>query len=145
MYADEPVVGPSRKSHDTSIAAAIVLLAEAFPHCFSVYEGRRRPLKIGIHKDIPAAVDGALTPIELSRALGGYCANSVYLRNSRAGAPRIDLDGNPAGIVTVEQSQRAMARLAARKAFKPPSEPPAPERLSLADLKVAALSRRQSV
>ena len=31
--------------------AAIVLLAERFPARFFVYEGRRRPLKIGIHND----------------------------------------------------------------------------------------------
>jgi sRNA-binding protein len=88
----------------------------------------------------------ALTPIELSKTLGVYCANGIYLRNSREGAPRIGLDGNPAGIVSAEEAQRAKARLAGRKAFKPPSEPLAPKRrLSLADLKAAALARRQSL
>jgi sRNA-binding protein len=51
----------TKKSRDTTVAAVIALLAELFPECFSVYEGRRRPLKIGIHRDILAAVDGALT------------------------------------------------------------------------------------
>ncbi len=34
--------------------AGIELLAKAFPHCFAVYQGKRRPLKIGIHLDIVA-------------------------------------------------------------------------------------------
>jgi len=118
------------ESHNQAVTAAIALLAETFPECFSVYEGRPRPLKIGIHLDILAAVNGALTPLELSKALGAYCANSAYLRSSREGAQRIDLNGNP-------------ARLAARKASKPTrSEPPASRRLSLADLKAAALARK---
>jgi ProP effector len=133
----------TKKPRDTTVAAVIALLAETFPRCFSVYEGRRRPLKIGIHKDILAAVDGALTLPELSKALRVHCANGAYLHSSREGAQRTDLDGNPAGIVTAEESQRAKARLAARKAFKPTtSELPAPKRLSLSDLKAAALARK---
>lgn len=133
------------KLRDTTVAAVIALLAETFPKCFSVYEGRRRPLKIGIHTDILAAVDGALTPLELRKALGVYCANGAYLHSSQEGAQRIDLDGNPAGIVTAEESQHAKARLTARKAFKPTTpELSAPSRLSLADLKAAALARKDS-
>jgi ProP effector len=135
----------TKKVRDTTVAAVIALLAELYPKCFSVYEGRRRPLKLKIHLDIQAALDGAVTPAELSRALGAYCANSAYLHSSREGAPRIDLDGNPAGVVTAEEAQGAKARLAARKAPKPTTtEPSAPRRLSLADLKAAALARRQS-
>jgi hypothetical protein len=58
------------KLQDATVAAVIAVLAEMFPKCFSVYEGRRRPLKIGIHRDIGAALDGAVTPAELHRALG---------------------------------------------------------------------------
>jgi sRNA-binding protein len=131
------------QGHSQAATAAIALLAETFPKCFSVYEGRRRPLKIGIHNDILGAVDGALTPLELSKAMGAYCANSAYLRSSQEGAQRIDLDGNPAGTVTADEEAHAKARLAARKAFKPTtSEPPVPKRLSLADLKASALARK---
>jgi sRNA-binding protein len=58
MCGAETVLESPRKSHETTIAAVIALLAETFPRCFSVYEGRRRPLKIGIHRDILAVVDG---------------------------------------------------------------------------------------
>src|SRR5262245_34878002 len=40
------------------IAAALSLLAERWPKCFSVFERRRRPLKVGIDRDIKAALDG---------------------------------------------------------------------------------------
>jgi len=135
----------ANKLRDTTVAAVIALLAEMFPKCFSVYQGRRRPLKLKIHLDIQAGLGGAITPTELHKALGVYCANDAYLRSSQEGAQRIDLDGNPAGIVTAEEAQDARARLAGRKAPKPTtSEPPTPKRLSLADLKAAALARRQS-
>jgi ProP effector len=138
-----------------AIAAAIALLAERWPKCFAVYEGRRRPLKLGIHKDILAAVDGALTPLELGRALGAYCSNKVYLSNTRTGAWRLDLDGNPAGIVTADEEAHAKATLAGIRAKKEartaaataaaqPAIPQPAKRLSLADLKAAARARRAS-
>ena len=72
---------------DPTVAAVIALLAETFPRCFTVYEGRRRPLKLGIHRDILAAFAEALTPAELNAALRAYCGNRVYLERSHEGAP----------------------------------------------------------
>jgi ProP effector len=77
-------------------------VAETFPRCFSVYEGRRRPLKLKIHLDIQAVLDGAITSAELHRALGGYCSNRAYLEHTLTGAWRLDLDGKPAGTVTAD-------------------------------------------
>jgi hypothetical protein len=57
-----------------AVAAAIALLAELYPKCFSIYERRRRPLKIGIHNDVLAAVDGVITPAELHGALAPTAA-----------------------------------------------------------------------
>src|SRR5262249_48298922 len=65
----------SGKASETTVAAVIALLAETFPKCFSVYQPRRRPLKLKIHLDIQAALDGAITPLELHKALGIYCSN----------------------------------------------------------------------
>jgi sRNA-binding protein len=67
----------------------VVLLVERFPKCFFIYERRRRPLKIGVHKDILAVLD--IAPAELSLALRSYCKNEGYLLNSLKGASRIDL------------------------------------------------------
>jgi ProP effector len=137
------------KASRKAITATIALLAERFPQCFALYERKRVPLKIGIRRDIEAALNGAITPIELSNALRMYCGNSGYLHSTRPGAPRIDLNGKPAGVVTAHESEAARARLKARKQAKAASKPsrpttPAPKRLSLADLKTAAAARRKA-
>src|SRR5262245_4040373 len=133
-----------------AVAAAIMLLAELYPRCFSVYQGRRRPLKIGIHKDILTELDGALTPLELSKALGFYCSNPAYLGRTRKGAERLDLNGEPAGVVTDDEEARAKATLAGIRAKQEARAAAAkalakPKRLSLADLKAAAVARKQGV
>jgi len=143
----------ANKLRDTTVAAVIALLAETFPKCFSVYQGRRRPLKLKIHLDIEAALDGAVTPAELHKALGAYCSNKIYLSHTRTGAWRLDLDGKAAGVVTADEEARARATLAGirakrevrtarAKATAQPAIPQPPKRLSLADLKAAALARK---
>ena len=74
-----------------------------YPGDLSLYEERRWPLKIGIHIDILQQLDGVITPDELSRALRAYVANKVYRSRLKDGVQRRDLDGNPAGVVTVDQ------------------------------------------
>src|SRR5262245_58203375 len=146
----------SKKASDTTVTTVIALLAELWPRCFFMWEARRRPLKLGIHKDILVALNGALTPLELSKALGIYCSNPVYLSNTRNGAWRLDLDGKPAGTVTADEEAHAKAtlagirakkavRTAAAKAAAQPAIPQPPKRLSLADLKAAALARKTSL
>src|SRR5262249_1705329 len=109
--------------------------------------------------DIQANLNGAITPAELHKALGVYCSNPVYLSNTRTGAWRLDLDGNPAGVVTADEEAHAKATLAGinakkaaraapaatAKAAAQPSIPQPPKRLSLADLKAAALARKTGV
>jgi sRNA-binding protein len=51
----------SKRKVDPTVGAVLELLAETFPACFSVYEVRRRPLKVGIHTDILKGLDGAVT------------------------------------------------------------------------------------
>jgi len=54
----------------TAAAKALIeKLADRFPACFAVYEKRRRPLKIGIHDDLVAALDGTVSLRELKAAL----------------------------------------------------------------------------
>jgi len=136
-----------RQKREQAIAAAIALLAETFPKCLSVYQERRRPLKIGIDRDIEAALDGVITAAELHRALGTYCSNQVYLNYTRKGVWRLDLNGEPAGTVTVGEEAHAkevLARIRAKKANKAAAAKAQakPKRLSLADLKAAALARK---
>jgi len=141
------------QGHNQAARAGITLLAELYPKCFSVYEGRRRPLKLKIHLDIQAPLDGAITPAELSKALGMDCSNPAYLGHTRKGAWRLDLDGKPAGIVTADEEAHAKATLAgirakkevrtatAKAAAQPVISQPA-KRLSLTDLKAAVLARK---
>jgi ProP effector len=135
---------PAQLDKYQAIAAAISLLAELYPKCFSIYEERRRPLKLGIHLDIQASLDGAITPAELHRALGAYCSNPTYLSHTRKGAPRLDLNGEPAGTVTADEEAHAKATLVRIRAKKAATKAQAPlaKRLSLADLKAAALARK---
>jgi len=85
-------------------AAVLALLAERWPACLAIFEQRRRPLKVGIHHDIIAALDGTVTAKELSAALRCYTGNAVYRSRLRAGVIRVDLDGRPAGEVTAAEA-----------------------------------------
>jgi len=46
-------------------------LAERFPDCFSI-QVPRAPLKIGIHAEVLAALNGTVKPDQLQRALAKY-------------------------------------------------------------------------
>jgi ProP effector len=114
---------------------------------FFVYERRRKPLKLKIHLDLQAALDGAITPDELHRALRFYCGNEGYLRGLLKGARRVDLAGNPVGTVTADEEDNAKQKLAAMEAKRTrrkqamAQQKAAPKRLSLGDLKAAARAR----
>jgi ProP effector len=97
----------SPKARNPSIAAVIELLAETWPYCFSIYENRRRPLKIGIHHDILAALDGAISAEELEQALRCYVSNKVYRARLATGAIRVGLEGLPAGTVAEKDALAA--------------------------------------
>ena len=63
------------------------------------------------------ALAGAITAKEASLALAIYCGNYGYLKACcKAGAPRIDLNGNVAGSVSAEEAHNANKRLAQRRA-----------------------------
>jgi sRNA-binding protein len=103
------------------------------------------------------------------KALKAYFRSVPYWETLKAGAPRIDLDGNVAGEVTLENEQHALVLIAkaARKAaakeiedrkkanakaesihqvdILPTPVPSGPPRLGLQGLKAAAQARRQLV
>ena len=143
--------------------AALALLCERWPKCFFTFQGRRLPLKIGIHKDIP---EGLIEPKVLRRAFRLYVNNPGYLNAMRLGVARVDLNGEVAGTVDENDAKSAHARLNGirnnRKqprrekavqdvvAAPPPAPSPAPpprrqqpsQRDSLASLREAARKRR---
>jgi ProP effector len=142
-------------NNHTARQAVIDLLADLFPQCFSVFEQERQPLKIGIHADLLAKLNGAITPKECAAALRIYCRNRFYLQSCIEKAPRIDLAGNTVGHVTAEEAGHARRRLAQQKAKyqrRQEAEAKAEEvaarkarnagRISLRDLREAAAARR---
>jgi ProP effector len=142
----------------SNLTDTITVLADLFPACFTVFEQERRPLKIGIHLDVLAALDGAITPKECAKALRVYCANRCYLQSCVENAPRIDLDGNAVGTITAEEASHARRRLAQRKAKQQrrlEAEAKAKEaaerkarnagRISLRDLREAAAARKAAI
>lgn len=102
----------------------IAFLAERFPQCFSA-EGEARPLKIGIFADLVARLEGEmeLSKTQLRSALRLYTSSWRYLYGIKAGAVRVDLDGQPCGELDQQhidhartQLDEARARVAASRA-----------------------------
>lgn len=90
-------------------------LVDRFPACFNFTTPQ--PLKIGIHDDLLALPDG-FERTAVKRFLTRYCTRPRYRRCIKAGAVRVDLQGQPAGIVTVEEAEAARTAVAAWKAKK---------------------------
>ena len=68
----------------------IALLVARFPNTFAMFQERRKPLKLGIHHDLAAA----LGEVEhLNAALAYYTHSIGYLKAQKAGAKRVDLEG----------------------------------------------------
>jgi ProP effector len=141
-------------------------LAALWPKAFFINQDARKPLKLGIHRDMVGHAHG-LSGTDLRRALGQYCNSPGYLAACTEGAERIDLNGMFAGTVTAEAvaaavrmalSQKTLQREA--KVEKAVAVAAVPERqvalknddpkngnaikLSLSDLRAAAARRRQA-
>jgi len=95
----------------------IAFLAERFPHCFNA-EGEARPLKIGIFQDLVERVQGEmnLSKTQLRSALRLYTSSWRYLYGIKAGATRVDLDGNACGELDEQHVEHARKQLEEAKA-----------------------------
>ena len=122
-------------------APELLPLAELFPACFDWEQPR--PLKIGIHKHLIQAGHDRATVL---RSLKAYCTASRYRAALQAGAARIDLRGQPAGVVTEreaahareEPTPRAERAAAARKSLPPDATPLPKEHLVPGRLELTA-------
>jgi ProP effector len=86
-------------------------LATLYPLCFFRTHELRRPLKIGIREDI-IAQHPELQPDMIVSALQIYTRCAPYWSTLKAGAARIDLEGNVVGEVTLEDEQAAKRKIA---------------------------------
>ena len=110
-------------------APELLPLAELYPACFD-WENPR-PLKIDIHKPMIRAGHDREA---VKRALAAYCTAPRYRETLRAGASRIDLQGQPAGVVTEKEAAHARLvstpraeRIAAAREALPPNATPIPK------------------
>jgi ProP effector len=89
----------------------IPILCERFPAAFSMKQPP--PLKVGIVGNITTNLPD-INARHLESAMAAYCNRPPYLRALTEGAPRVDLDGNPAGTVTASEATHATKILAER-------------------------------
>lgn len=96
----------------TDTNAILAYLYETFPLCF-VAEGEAKPLKIGLFQDLAErlADDSKVSKTQLRVALRRYTSSWRYLKCIKAGAIRVDLDGNPCGELEQEHIDHAQATL----------------------------------
>jgi sRNA-binding protein len=159
-----------RKARRREVVAIIEELARRFPQVFvaNIWNAHK-PLAVGVGPAVIAACPD-LPPKPLRLALGAYIARLAYREAVAAGGPRFNLAGQVEGEVTLEHiadarmrvetmerkrrvrlanaSAAHKAKLEAAKLAKAskqaPPAPAAPPRLSIADLRAAALARRAS-
>lgn len=80
---------------------------QRYPRTF-FKEGHTRPLKVGIHAEL---VEREPWPDKLiRRALACYVNLPRYLKAVRAGVERVDLDGQPAGVINEEEARHARTK-----------------------------------
>ena len=136
---------------------ALIDLRRAFPEMISRLDvPKRRPLKIGIAKDVQARLPEVPAEV-IGHAMRVYCSDRRYLAGLIAGAPRVDMTGARCGEVTPDEANSAKLRLKAilrraqtSKASKeakeakeaaPVAEKQDKSKLSLAGLRAAARAR----
>lgn len=90
------------------VKEVIAYLAEKFPQCFSL-EGDAKPLKIGLFQELAERLEGdeKVSKTQLRQAIRRYTNSWRYLRGSKAGAQRVDLDGNDCGELEQEHVDHA--------------------------------------
>jgi ProP effector len=101
----------ARRVRGRRIKAFRELLAERYPVAFPpISMPLSSALKIGLDRDLRARhPDIPLKTLKL--VLRRHVSQACYRELLIAGAPRVDLDGNRAGVVTVEEAEHAAERL----------------------------------
>jgi sRNA-binding protein len=93
---------------------AALALIDAFcakwPQAFYADPRQRKPLKVGIHNDIHAAMPD-ISRRTLSRALQYYARHPCYLQAVAKSQPRVDLAGVELGQVSEHERDMAVAEL----------------------------------
>lgn len=100
----------SRRKRQLAIDATRALMAQRFPLAIKGHACLKQPLKIGIAADLIVAFPD-LKPYAITNALRDYTHGPSYLVSMVAGASRIDLSGQPSGIVSTSDAEHAIRKL----------------------------------
>jgi ProP effector len=119
------------------VVEGIRRLQKHFPLAFPVNPAPKVPLKEGILKDAEQHLERlGITGDQLKQAIATWCRGTRYWAAMTEDAPRLDLNGQPAGSVTASQAvyakqqarrQRAQARREQAKAKAETASPAATE------------------
>ncbi len=98
------------------------LLRVYFPECFKSMT-EVKPLKIGIKEDLLkrlSTIENIVTEDKacMVKSLSYYVNTQSYHKSVIAGAMRVDLDGQPAGIVTAEEANYSVEKQQAKQLAK---------------------------
>lgn len=109
------------KTKSTNPVDPVVLiigkLQRLYPKAFPKNPTPKVPLKIGILEDLQQRSEEiGISKEDLQLALKTWCKSSRYWQASKEGADRLDLDGNPAGVI--EATGAAHAKGMVRKHAK---------------------------
>ncbi|WP_298440046.1 RNA chaperone ProQ [uncultured Ferrimonas sp.] len=143
------------------VKEVIAYLAEQFPQCFTL-EGDAKPLKIGLFQELAERLEGdeKVSKTQLRQAIRRYTNSWRYLRGSKSGAQRVDLDGNDCGELEQEHVEHAEKTLkdsqdrakemrqekaAAERKAKRPAKKPRPARAEQAAKAKPSKMKKESV
>jgi hypothetical protein len=102
----------SRTERQAAIATTRRILIKRWSNCFKGYMRPKKPIKVGIHRDIFAAAP-ELDAKTVKMTLRRYVSDASYRAALIEGAARYDLNGCPDGVVTEQQARDAAMKLGA--------------------------------
>ncbi|AXI60064.1 ProQ activator of osmoprotectant transporter prop [Pseudomonas kribbensis] len=120
----DSVKQPKRKSSSQGKPSVQDLAVEAiwplqkhFPLAFPVNPAPKVPLKEGILKDAEQHLESlGLTTEQLKLGISTWCRGTRYWASMVENAPRLDLSGQPVGIVTATQAKHAKQQASRQRA-----------------------------
>lgn len=111
----KPPADPKPREKDPAVDA-IWSLQKHFPLAFPVNPAPKVPLKEGILKDAEQHLSLlGLTLEQLKLGVSTWCRGTRYWASMVENAPRLDLNGQPAGVVTAAQARYAKQQASLRR------------------------------
>lgn len=99
---------PKNSAPVDPVVLIIGKLQKLYPKAFPKNPTPKVPLKIGILEDLQARSEEiGISTEDLQLAIKTWCKSSRYWQACKEGADRLDLDGNPDGVVEVTGAAHA--------------------------------------